>query len=526
MSISWDFPYPSQRMPVCARNLVVTSQPLAAQAGLRMLLAGGNAVDAAVATAIALTIIEPINNGIGSDCFAIVWDGQRLHGLNGSGRSPKAMSPERFAGRESIPPFGWDAVTVPGCVDAWAALSKRFGKLPFPKLFEPAIDYAERGFSVAPRTAWGGLMLTYQQFEPFQATFAPGGRAPGPGELFRAPDHARSLRDIAETRGESFYRGALAEQIVAHSNVTGGLMQADDLAGHRSEWVEPISTEYHGVRLHEIPPNGQGIAALIALAILRHHDVRQYAPDSADSIHLQIEAMKIGFSEAQRHVADPRFMQVTPEDLLDEGFIAERAKGIRTDRAGDPRAAIDAGKDTVYLTAADESGMMVSLIQSNYWGFGSGVVVPGTGISFQNRGWGFSLKPGHPNQIAGGKRPYHTIIPAFVTRDGKPLMSFGVVGGHFQPQGHLQMVVRMVDYGQNPQAALDAPRWSLAEDYRRVGLEPGCKPDVADELRRRGHDVSHPAPGFQFGGGQIIYRLDDGYVGASEPRKDGQAVGF
>ncbi len=528
-TFSWEFPYRSQRMPVLAQNVVATSQPLAAQAGLDALRRGGNAVDAALATAIALTVVEPTSNGIGSDAFAIVWDGAQLHGLNASGRAPQALTAERFAGLAQMPTVGWDPVTVPGAVSAWVALSERFGRLPFSDLFAAASHYARDGFLVSPITAmaWDGAPQRYAAYPSFAATFAPNGRAPYPGELFRCPDQAGTLERIAATKGEAFYRGALAEQIVAHAKATGGLLTMDDLATHAPEWVTPLAQAYHGYCLHEIPPNGQGLAALIALGILQHFDLAQYPVDSADSLHLQVEAMKIAFAEAHRHIADPAWMDVPPETLLDEMFLAEHARQIRMDAAQFPEAALPTDHGTVYLTAADASGMMVSYIQSNYMGFGSGIVIPGTGISLQNRGAGFRLEAGHPNRVAGGKRPYHTIIPGFVTRQDQPVMSFGVMGGHMQPQGHVQMMVRLFDYGQNPQAASDAPRWYIEEDLTRLSLELGFAPEVVTELRQRGHHVTADLPPGRFGGAQLIYRIDNGgYCAGTDWRKDGQAVGY
>lgn len=526
MTYSWDFPYPSRRMPVLARNAVATSQPLAAQAGLRMLLAGGNAVDAALAAAMALTVVEPTSNGIGSDAFAILWDRNALYGLNSSGRSPQAWSPQRFAGRTAMPPLGWDTVTVPGAVAAWAALSGRFGKRPFAELFQPAIDYARNGFPVSPITAsrWRQAQTLYSQFAEINRTFFPEGRAPQPGELFRCPDQADTLAAIADSRGETFYRGSIARKIAACSAAEGGAMTLDDLAAHAVEWVEPLAIDYRGVTLHEIPPNGQGIAALIALGILSNFELERFPVDSADSIHLQIEAMKSAFAVVFRQVADIDHMPMPPGELLRAEALAAWAAAIRMDQAAAPAKA-PSGGGTVYLTAADESGMMVSMIQSNYMGFGSGVVVPGTGIALQNRGLGFVLDEGHPNCVAGGKRPFHTIIPGFVTRKGRPLMSFGVMGAHMQPQGHVQMMTRIFDYAQNPQAACDAPRWHLAADGS-VQLESGFPAEVAAELRRRGHAVTAGAPESLFGGGQLIWRLAEGYGAASDMRKDGQAVGF
>ncbi len=527
MNVSWDFPYPSQRMPVFARNVVATSHPLAAQAGLQMLQKGGNAVDAAIATAITLTVVEPISNGIGGDAFALIWDGESLHGLNGSGRSPKKWSYEKFEALGKMPERGWDTVTVPGAVDVWVTLSDRFGKLPFADLFLPAINYAHRGFSVPPMISkrWSNSGILRDDFEEFARIFMPQGRAPYPGELFKSPHHAVTLQSIADTKGESFYRGELAEKIAQTAKMDGGSLTLEDLGEHASQWVQPISLEYRGIELNEIPPNGQGLASLITLGILRHHDISRYPVDSADSLHLQIEAMKIAFSEAHRHIADPDSMIVSPEKLLDDEFLAERAEEIRMDRAMHPQSSIPVDRGTVYLTAADEGGMMVSYIQSNYMDFGSGVVIPETGINLQCRGRGFVVEKNHPNCVAGGKRPFHTIIPGFVMKDGNPLMSFGVMGGHMQAQGHVQMIVRIFDYLQNPQAACDAPRWHVGEDFR-IALEPGFPDRVVEELKRRGHIFIEDANVYLFGGGQLIQRMENGYCAASDPRKDGQAVGF
>jgi len=527
MNFDWSFPYPSQRMPVFADNVVATSQPLASQAGLDMLRKGGNAVDAALAAAITLTVVEPTMNGIGGDAFAIIWDGNRLHGLNGSGKSPVAMSLEQFAGHTSMPELGWEAVTVPGAVDAWITLSRKFGRLSFAELFEPAIRYARDGYPVSPITAgrWREAEARYKHFPDFGRIFLPNGRAPQTGSLFQSAAHASTLEQIAATQAESFYRGKLAQQTLAYSASTGGYFSEQDLAEHRSEWVEPISTAYEGIDLHEIPPNGQGMIALIALGILRHLDISRYPVDSADSIHLQIEAMKIAFAEANRHIADPDSMEIAPEQLLDDDFLKTRAADIQLGKAQFPAATLPVDKGTVYLTTADHSGMMVSYIQSNYWGFGSGIVDPRTGISFQNRGCGFNLQKGHPNCFAGGKRPFHTIIPGFITHRQTPLMSFGVMGGHMQPQGHVQMVLRIFSYGQNPQAASDAPRWHVGNDHV-VALEKGHDPAIKVDLEHRGHPVTMDVPGALFGGAQLIARMNTTYCAASDHRKDGQAVGF
>jgi gamma-glutamyltranspeptidase/glutathione hydrolase len=525
---NWEFPYPSQRMPVLAKNVVATSQPLAAQAGLQMLARGGNAVDAALAAAITLTVVEPTSNGIGSDVFAILWDGKQLVGLNASGRSPAGWTPERFKGQSAMPLHGWDSVTVPGAVSAWVALSQRYGKLPFEQLFESAIKYARESFMVSPITAasWARQAPNLKGFSEFAWTFLPKDRAPYAGERFYCPQQAETLEEIARTKGESFYRGPLAERIAMASQADDGAMSVEDLAAHQCDWVEPISVEYRGYRLHEIPPNGHGIAALSALGMLEGFDMASHAPDGVDSLHLQIEAMKLAFADAWRHVTDSASMQVKPGEMIDRAYLAERAKRIDMKRAQFPKAGLPADGGTVYLTTADESGMMVSFIQSNYMGFGSGVVVPGTGISLQNRGAGFKLEPGHPNQVGPRKRPYHTIIPGFLTRNDAPVMSFGVMGGMMQPQGHLQMVLRLVDHHQNPQACSDGARWIVNPDFT-VCVEDRVPDSVREELTRRGHKIVPPeVPMFGFGGAQLIHRLEDGYCAASDSRKDGCAIGF
>lgn len=519
--------YPSVRQPLFARNIVVTSQPLAAQAGLRMLLQGGNAVDAALAAAIALTVVEPTSNGIGSDAFAILWDGKGLHGLNASGRSPAGWTPERFAGLEEMPLRGWDAVTVPGAVSAWRALSERFGRLEFARLFQPAITYAREGYPVSPITAsaWGRAAEGLSGQPGFAEAFTP---APKAGEIFRSDSMANTLERIAETNAEAFYRGDLGEKIVAFSNECGGVMTLDDLATHQPEWVEPISIGWFGYRVHEIPPNGQGIAALIALGILQEIDgFASYSPDSVESIHLQVEAMKLAFADLHHHVADLEHMTVKPADLLEKEYLRSRAAQISRDEAGRFDSGLPPRSGTVYLTTADADGMMVSYIQSNYHGFGSGIVVPGTGISMQNRGHGFRSQPGHVNSVGPRKRPFQTIIPGFVTKDGKPVMSFGVMGGHMQTQGHVQMAVRVLLHCQNPQAASDAPRWQITE-RGSLAVEAAMPVSTVDGLRARGHapEVHGGWANGGFGGAQLIMRYGDAYVAGSDQRKDGQAVGF
>jgi len=521
----WALPYAWPRKPVLASNVVCTSQPLAAQAGLRMLADGGSAVDAAIATAITLTVVEPVSNGIGSDAFAIVWDGRELHGLNASGRSPAAWTPEYFGGK-AVPMAGWNSVTVPGAVSAWVELHAKFGKLPFERLFEPAISYGRNGFPVSLTIAeqWAAQVPVFKSQPGFAEAFMPGGRAPKPGERVTLPDHAATLTIIAATNGEAFYRGELAAKLAAHATANGGVMRASDLAAHRADWVGTISGDYRGYTVHEIPPNGQGIVAVIALGILEQFDMSSFPADSADSVHLQIEAVKLAFADAHAYVADVEHMPVHPERLLDRDYLRQRAKLIDQAQAKPASAGTPRG-GTVYLTAADASGVMVSMIQSNYMGFGSGVVVPGTGIALHNRGSDFAVARGHPNQVGPNKRPYHTIIPGFLSKDGAPVMSFGVMGGPMQPQGHVQVVTRIVDHGQNPQAACDGPRFRWVQGLQ-VCCEKGFPPSTLDELLRRGHELVTTDDYNQFGSCQAIWRLDDGYLAVSDPRRDGQAAAF
>ena len=516
-----------------AKNVVATSQPLAVQAGIAALQDGGNAVDAALAAAITLTVVEPTSNGIGSDAFCMVWDGEKLHGLNASGRSPAALAAADFDGRSEMPLRGWDSVTVPGCVSAWVALSERFGKLPFARLFEAAIGYARDGFMVSPITAeaWSDAPETFKDFPDF-APFLPGGRAPQAGRRFRFPEQADTLQAIATSNGEAFYRGEIADKIAAAASNADSKLTRADLAEHRCDWVDTISNRYRShhcgeVELHEIPPNGQGLAALIMLGIVEQHGIRRYEIDSADFFHLQIEAMKLAFADAHRYIADHDHLEFPVYRLLDPDYLKQRAALVDMNRAGNPDYGLPDYGGTVYLTSADQNGMMVSFIQSNFWGFGSGIVIPGTGISLQNRAAGFSLKPGHPNRIAGGKRPFHTIIPGFLMRGGRPLMSFGVMGGPMQPQGHAQMVIRICDYGQNPQSASDAPRWQVTEGCH-IALESGVDRAVKDELLRRGHRMHTNGTDklFSMGGAQLIYATADGYIAGSDHRKDGMAAGF
>ncbi|MFX1679417.1 gamma-glutamyltransferase family protein [Mitsuaria sp. CC2] len=537
-AFDWTTGYASRRSPVFARNVVSTSHPQAAQAGLRILGQGGNAVDAAIATAACMTLLEPCSNGLGSDAFAIVWDGKTLQGLNASGLSPQAWTPEyfdrKYGAGSSLPLRGWDAVTVPGAVGGWVALSKRYGKLPFADLMAPAIEIAERGYAV-PVVVQGKWRLASKVEDlvsqpGFAEAFLPKGRAPEVGEVFRFAAAARTLRLIAETNGEAFYRGEIAEATAAFARETGGAITAADFAAYAPEWVDTISMDYAGHTLHEIPPNGQGIAALIALGILKQFDIASLPVDSAESHHLQIEAMKLAFADTYRYVSDARTMKVQAAELLDPGYLAGRAKLIDRRKAQDFQAGNPVKGGTIYLTAADENGMMVSFIQSNYHGFGSGVVVPGYGLSLQNRGHGFTREAGHANVVAPGKRPFHTIIPAFLMKDGQPQMSYGVMGANMQPQGHLQTLVRMVDHRQHPQAACDAPRWRYNVGLS-INVESTMNPEAVAGLRALGHQIAEINDSYQdFGAGQFIWRLGDpaveGYVAASDPRRDGAAAGW
>ena len=495
-----------------------------------MLARGGNAMDAALAAAISLVVVEPTGNGLGSDAFCILWDGKELHGLNASGRSSAHWTPDRFAGLPAMPLRGWESVTVPGAVSAWIDLSRRFGRLPFADLFAPAVDYAERGFHVTPVIAeqWRRAALELYTQPGFRDGFMPNGRAPAAGEVFRYPDLARTLSQIAETEGTAFYTGELAAKMAAFAKQHGAALDEDDLAAHRNDWCGTISQEIGDVALHEIPPNGQGIAALMALGILRTFDIASMRPDDVEAVHLQIEAMKLATADVHAYVADSAFMvEIATGHLLDPDYLKKRAGLIDRSRAQNFGAGAPKHGGTVCLAAADESGMMVSYIQSNYSGFGSGVVVPGTGISLQNRGYGFSLKAGHPNQVGPNKRPFHTIIPGFVTRRGEPTMAFGLMGGPMQAQGHVQMVLRTQIWGQDPQTASDAPRWRILQGLE-VALESTMRTELIEGLAARGHVIKSETPdqSFGFGGSQLIQKVEGGYVAGSDPRKDGQAGGF
>ncbi len=532
---SFNQPYPSRRYPKFAKNgMVATSQPLAAQAGLDMLKKGGNAIDAAVAAATCLTVVEPSSNGIGGDAFALVWTKGKLYGLNASGPAPSGISYQKIidAGYSEIPCYGWIPVTIPGAPSAWNALSEKFGNLPFKRTIEPAVRYAEEGYPVSPVVSkiWNSTFKTYkkalkdEQFKYWFETFAPEGNTPYPGKIVRFKDHAKTLISIAESSTNSFYKGDIAEKIVDFSSKYGGYISKSDLENYKPEWVEPVGTNYRGIDIWEIPPNGHGLVALIALNILKGFEFKY--KDSPHTYHKQIEALKLAYADGLKYIADPSFMKLKPEDLLSESYAGKRRKLIGS-RALIPFPGKPEESGTVYLATADKYGNMVSYIQSNYKKFGSGLVVPGTGISLHNRGNNFKLDPRHDNCIAPGKKPYHTIIPGFMTKNGRPFGPFGVMGGFMQPQGHLQVLMNMIDFNLNPQAALDAPRWQWVRD-KKVVLEQQFPEHIASSLDSMGHNMHFDfAFSTYFGKGQIIIRNNDGTLcGGTDPRADGTAASW
>ncbi len=520
-------PYRASRYPVLARNgMVCTGNNLAAAAGLQMLREGGNAVDAAIATAAALTVVEPTANGIGSDAFAIVWFQDRMYGLNSSGRAPMALSREALAkqGISSMPACGWTPVTVPGAPKAWVELNRRFGRLPLTQVLAPAVSYARDGYPVAPETArmWKRALRSYQNqpdgsfLEEWFRTFAPEGKAPEPGQVVTLPHHADTLEKIAQTQGDALYGGQLAQQMEEDSLAHGGYIRQSDLAAHQAEWVDPVSVRYHGYDVWELPPNGQGIVALMALNILKEF---QFPERNEALFHHQFEAIKMAFADGMHHITDPRYMKTDIQDLLDPEFGRQRARQI-TESAQAPTVHNPYKSGTVYLCAADGEGNMISYIQSNYMGFGSGVVVKDTGISLQNRGHDFSLDPSHVNALEPGKKTYHTIIPGFLTKDGKALGPFGVMGGYMQPQGHVQVAMNLIDFHLNPQQALDAPRWQWIRD-KEFHVEHGFDANIVRRLQERGHQIQVDLDPASFGRGQMILRMENGtLVGGGESRTD------
>jgi gamma-glutamyltranspeptidase/glutathione hydrolase len=528
----------SRRSMVLGRGgMVCASQPLASFAGAEILRQGGNAIDAAVAAVALLGVVEPFSTGVGGDCFMLIWSAgdRRLYGLNGSGRAPRRATVDAFAARglSAMPTHGLLPVTVPGAVDAWAAALARCGTRSLADVLEPAIRYARDGFPVSEIIAhqWA-LAAGLLQNPDALRTFTIDGRPPRLGETMRLPGLARTLELIAVGGPNAFYRGDLATQIVAFSDRHGGFLDAEDLAQHGSQWVEPITTGYRGYELAEIPPNGQGLTALIALDILEHFDLPSHVLGSAAALHLRIEAVKLAFADRHRYIADPEHVRVPTAELLSKDYARERAALIRHDRAlaSVEPARIPVGTDTVYLTAADRGGNVVSLINSLFFPFGSGMVVGDTGIVLQNRGFGFSLDPRHPNCIAPGKRPSHTIIPAMLLENGRPVVSFGVMGGDMQAQAHVQVVSNLVDHACNIQEALDLPRFHYL-DGTRVALERTFPDTVATELARLGHGIEDelaalPRGGFGGGQGIMIDPATGTYWGGSDARKDGCAIGF
>ncbi|WP_018915572.1 gamma-glutamyltransferase family protein [Vreelandella zhanjiangensis] len=513
------------------RGMVATSQSLAAQVGANILRDGGNAIDAAIATAAALTVVEPTSNGIGSDAFALVWVKDKLHGLNASGRAPKGISCEgvREKGHTEMPAHGLIPVTVPGAPGAWATLSERFGKLPFEALMAPAIQLAEEGYAVQPTASqlWEKAHVRYGQYDrpefaPWLEHFAPKGHAPRAGDTWRSPEMAKTLRAIGETRAKAFYEGELADAMDAFSRQHGGFLRKEDLEAFTPEWVDPISVRYRGHDIWEIPPNGSGLIALQALGILEAMGDEPH--NGVESLHRRIEATKLGYVDGLRYITEPEHMTPSVEQMLSPAYLKQRSELIGHD-AIDPTHGNPLMGGTVYLSTADDEGNMVSFIQSNFEGFGSGIVVPGTGISLQNRGWSFSLDEEHANVLRPGKRTYHTIIPGFITKDDQAVGPFGVMGGYMQPQGHVQVVASMLENKLNPQAALDLPRWKWVEG-KTVEVEPGFPDHLAQALERRGHRIIRTTDSLTFGRGQIILRNPENGVlqGGTEPRTDGAVL--
>ncbi len=538
--------FATRSVVIAPRGMVATSHPLATQIGLDILKQGGSAVDAAIAANAALGLMEPTGNGMGGDLFAIVWDAgsKSLHGLNASGRSPAALSREWFLenGFEKIPAYGPLPVSVPGAVDGWFELHGRFGKLPMTRLLQPTIDYARNGHPVHETIQfyWGKSIGHLSKYPGYVEQMTIDGRAPRIGEMWKNPNLANTLERIANEGRDAFYRGDIARVIGSYMHENEGFLSYEDMAAHHSDWVEPQSVNYRGYNVWELPPNGQGIAALQMLNLMEPYDIAAMGFGSADYVHLFIEAKKIAYEDRARFYADPDFNDIPVSELLSKDYANERGKLMDMKKAadeyphGDPYALRDG--DTIYLTTADADGNMVSLIQSNYREMGSGMTPPGLGFILQNRGELFNLQPGHANSFEPGKRPFHTIIPAFITRDGKPWISFGLMGGGMQPQGHVQIVVNLLDFGMNLQEAGDAPRihhfgssqptGEVMEDGGIVNLETGFNHEVIRDLKRRGHTIQF-AHG-PYGGYQAIMRDPDSgvYYGASESRKDGQAAGY
>lgn len=529
-----NYPYPSKRNVVYARNgMCNAGNPHAASAGLQTLLKGGNAVDAAIAMASAMPVVEPTGNGLGADCFVILWYEGKMYGLNASGPAPKSLSVAALKDRgfEKIPSYGVEPIDVPGAVAGWMTLHERFGKLPLEEVMAPAIRYAEEGYPVTPNISrlWQEAFENYSkyrdrpEFQGWFDTFAPNNTWLKPGEMFRCPDMAKTLKEIAATKGEAFYRGAIAEKIDAFFKKHNGFLTKEDLAAFKPEWVDPISVNYHGVDVWELPPNGHGITVLMALQILK--DMNLAERDCADTMHKQIEAMKLAMVDTAEYVAEPSFMRVSVDQLLSEDYAAKR-RALINDKAIMPEPGDPGCPSTVYFCCADADGNMVSFIQSNFRGFGSGIVVPGTGISLNDRAENFKFDENHVNALTGGKRPYHTIIPGFLTQDGKPLGPFGIMGGWMQPQAHVQVVMNMIDWHLNPQQALDAPRWQWVGG-KKVEVEQETPNYIIRQLQRMGHQIVVQPDPYHMGRGQVILRDENGVLcGATEKRTDGQIMSY
>ncbi len=528
---------------IAEHGMAATSQPLATQVALKTMKRGGNAIDAAIAANATLGLMEPTGNGVGGDLFAIVWDAenQELHGLNASGRSPDSLKLKHFKekGFEKIPALGPLPVTVPGCVDGWFELHEKFGSLPMKKILEPAIDYAREGFPVSELIAyyWELNAKYLKKYPNFQEVFMPGGEAPNKGEIFKNPALANTLETLANKGRDAFYEGEIAHTIADHVQDQGGFLSYKDLAEHESEWVDPISTTYRGVEVYELPPNGQGTAVLQMLNILEAYDIAGMEHDDPEWVHLFLEAKKLAFEDRAKYYADPDFNDIPVDKLISKKYADKRRQLIDREKAkrSYPAGKIETG-NTIYLTTADEEGNMVSLIQSNYRGMGSGMVPPGLGFVLQDRGELFKLEKGHYNTYEPGKRPFHTIIPGFAMKNGQPWLSFGVMGGAMQPQGHVQVLVNMIDFGMNLQEAGDAPRirhsgsssptGGKMKDGGQVNLETGYPYATIRDLMKKGHEVGYSNGGY--GGYQAIMYdpEEDVYYGASESRKDGQAAGY
>ncbi len=529
-----NYPYPSKRNVVYARNgMCNAGNPHAASAGLQTLLKGGNAVDAAVAMAASLPVVEPTGNGLGSDCFVILWFKGKMYGLNASGPAPKSLSVQVLKERdfEKIPAYGIEPIDVPGAVAGWTALHKRFGQLSLKEVMAPAIKFAEEGFPVTPNISrlWEEAFKKYSryrdrhEFNGWFDTFASDNSWPKPGQLFRCPEMAETLKKIADTNGESFYRGEIADKIDAFFKKHNGFLTKEDLASYKPEWVDPISVNYRGFDVWELPPNGHGITVLMALQILK--GMKFGERDCAETMHRQIEAMKLAMVDTARYVAEPSYMKVSLAQLLSEKY-AEKRRALITEEAMTPEAGEPGCPSTVYFCCGDKEGNMVSFIQSNFRGFGSGIVLPGTGISFNDRAENFNFDESHENALLGGKRPYHTIIPGFLTQSGKPIGPFGIMGGWMQPQAHVQVVMNMIDWCLNPQQALDAPRWQWIGG-KNVEVEQETPNYIIRQLQRMGHNIIVQPDPYHMGRGQLIVRDENGVLcGATEKRTDGQIMSF